>query len=117
MTEEIAAAGLPREVLSKRWRILLAEDEPVQSLLFFQRTLAGQGYVRSTRSLQAAKHWTGFYAATAGFTSCHYGLGHAPGLDGAELCRRIRDAQLPGISLHSDGDLAFSSVSGSDLWP
>lgn len=79
----------PSEDPHKSWRILLAEDDPVSRLLF-KRTLSDQGYTIETacsgeealnRVLQGGIHilitdWD------------------MPGLDGAQLCRRIRESEV-----------------------
>ncbi len=100
----------------QKWKLLLAEDEPVQRLLF-QRTLKEEGYEVET--------------ASSGEEALRKVLGGGihilltdwdmPGLDGAELCRRIRQAKLPDylyilmITSHSSAsDTVFAITAGAN---
>jgi len=100
----------------QKWKLLLAEDEPVQRLLF-ERTLKEQGYEVET--------------ASSGEEALRKVLGGGihilltdwdmPGLDGAELCRRIRQAKLQDylyilmITSHSSAsDTVFAITAGAN---
>jgi two-component system chemotaxis response regulator CheY len=70
--------------------LLLAEDEPVQRLLF-QRTLKEQGYEVET----ASSGEEALAKVLSGGIDILLTDWDMPGLDGAELCRHIRQAKLP----------------------
>ena len=114
--EEIAAAGIAHADLIKRWRILLAEDEPVQSLLF-HHTLEQQGYEVYTVSSGGEA----LDRVLCGGTDILITDWDMPGLDGAELCRRIREAQLPEylyilmVTSHSSvSDMVYALNAGAN---
>lgn len=101
---------------TQRWRLLLAEDEPLQRRLF-EHTLAEAGYdVEAVESgedaLQRILHGDFHMLIT------DWGM---PGLDGAALCRKIRGAGLRGhlhilmVSGHlAVSDLADAIDAGAD---
>jgi two-component system cell cycle response regulator len=100
----------------KPLRLLLAEDEPVQRLLF-RRTLEKSGYqVEAVSSGEAALEKVmggGFHLLLTDWDM--------PGMDGAELCRRIRKAKLKEyvyilmVTSHSSvSDMVFAIKAGAN---
>ncbi|HEY6926951.1 MAG TPA: diguanylate cyclase [Steroidobacteraceae bacterium] len=97
-------------------RILLAEDEPVQRRLF-QRTLEGHGY----RVEVACSGEEALQRVLRGDIHILLTDWDMPGLDGAELCRRIREARLRDylyilmVTSHSAAsDMAFAINAGAN---
>jgi diguanylate cyclase (GGDEF)-like protein len=97
-------------------RLLLAEDEPVQRLLF-RRTLEDSGYqveaVSSGEEALVKVFGGGFHLLLT-----DWGM---PGMDGAELCRRIREARLKEylyilmVTSHSSvSDMVFAIRAGAN---
>jgi two-component system, cell cycle response regulator len=72
-------------------RLLLAEDEPVQRLLL-ERQLCKAGYVVDTAQ-NGAEALAKILKETYQILITDWDM---PGMDGATLCRRVRDAKLPG---------------------
>jgi two-component system chemotaxis response regulator CheY len=102
--------------VGQKWKLLLAEDEPVQRLLF-QRTLKEQGYEVDT----ASSGEEALAKVLGGGIHILLTDWDMPGLDGAELCRRIRRAKLPDylyilmITAHSSAsDTVFAITAGAN---
>jgi two-component system, cell cycle response regulator len=99
-----------------RPRLLLAEDEPVQQLKF-RRILVEQGYeVETVSSGEDALH-----RVLEGGVDILLTDWDMPGLDGAQLCRRVREARLAEylyilmITGHSsDDDAVFALNAGAN---
>ncbi|MGH8227676.1 MAG: diguanylate cyclase [Steroidobacteraceae bacterium] len=72
-------------------RLLLVEDEPTQ-LLLMQRLLHRAGYAVET----AANGEEAFQKIATGRIQMIVTDWDMPGMDGVTLCRRVREAQLPG---------------------
>jgi two-component system cell cycle response regulator len=101
---------------SKQWKLLLAEDEPVQRKLF-HLMLIEQGYEVETVATgdEALERVLG-----GGFPILLTDW-DMPGLDGADLCRRIREAKLKDhvyilmITSHSSAsDMVLAITAGAN---
>ena len=100
----------------KEFRLLLVEDEPVQRLVL-ERLLQRAGYIVETASDGAAA----FVKILNGHFQILITDWDMPGMDGAALCRRVREANLPSylyvllLTGHeSTGDVVTGLEAGAD---